>query len=207
MCENAGRGAAYLIMPGNYSALQPLPVSPLHWWDTSKHLQIFSCVPSVWETSIPNGHLLISCASLAISKNTAALLTERANYALLVSSTPAISCLAESCQCPKLLYKRLKHDLVDGRVVLITQLLSEKALLQSERVTPVKTMPKNTQPNSSFTAVSCFMFKDHDCVLLHFCFVAVRKKCVRVCTNENEGIWDWEMNACEKGWKWMQLSD
>lgn len=124
--EEAGSRAAYLITLSNFSVLLPLFALPRREQDTSERLQICSCVPGVQETCMPNRHLHISCASLAASKHTAAILTEWTNYALLVASTPVISCLSESRQCLHQLCERLKLDPVDGRVALTTRLLREK---------------------------------------------------------------------------------
>lgn len=134
------RKSAYLIMLSSFSILLPLPALPLCEKDISEHLQICTSVPGVQETCMPNGHLPISCASLAASKHMAAILTEWPNYAFLVASTLVISCLSESCQCLYQLYERLKRDPVDGRVSLTTRLLREK----EPRSTLVKLMLKMT---------------------------------------------------------------
>lgn len=141
----SAKGRQRCRLPGNTWQLLSFTAfacSPLDWWDTSKHLQIFSYVPSVQQIGIPNGNLLLSCASLVESKNTETLLTERANYALLVPSTPAIFCLPESCQCPKLLYERLKHDLLDLTVVLIAKLFSGKESRKKMKLTYSKNAEK-----------------------------------------------------------------
>lgn len=55
-------------MLNNYSVLLPSPASPLEGRDTSECEQICSHVPSAQVTSMPNGHLPVSRASLAASK-------------------------------------------------------------------------------------------------------------------------------------------